>query len=270
MGFLQTLIGARKGTTSNGISQLKKYLSHLGYMNRDNNTAPTHQTDDFFDDDLELAVKSYQTFLNLEVNGIMDANTIAKMSRTRCGVPDHFSLNRSQELYLHIPTFSSHYAFFPGAPKWPPTKRNLLYSFRPGTRSDVNNPILHATQMWARVSHFTFTYTPHYDQADIKISFEVGDHGDGLPFDGPGGILAHAFPPTDGRLHYDGDERWVDGATPGAIDMQTVGLHELGHILGLAHTTDERNIMSPFIRSGQRKLLGQDDINGIRALYQLS
>ncbi|KAL0459160.1 UNVERIFIED_CONTAM: Metalloendoproteinase 1 [Sesamum latifolium] len=198
MDFLQILIGAQKGTTSKGISQLKNYLSHLGYMNRDNDTTPTRQR----------------------------------------------------------------------APKWPPTKRSLTYSFRRGTRADVNNPILHATQMWASVSHFTFTYTPHYDRADIKISFEFGDHGDGQPFDGPGGILAHAFPPTDGRLHYDGDEKWVDGVTPGAIDMQTVGLHELGHVLGLGHTTDEHNIMSPFINSGQRKVLGQDDINGIRALYQ--
>ncbi|KAL0419535.1 UNVERIFIED_CONTAM: Metalloendoproteinase 2-MMP [Sesamum radiatum] len=184
-------------------------------------------------------------------------------------MPDHYSHNRSHELYLHIPTFSSHYTFFPGEPKWPATKRNLTYSFKPGTRADVHNPILHATQMWANVSHFRFTYTSHYDHADIKISFEVGDHGDVQPFDGPGGILAHASPPTDGRLHFDGDEAWVDGAVAGKIDMQTVGLHELGHILGLEHnTTHEINIMSPYINPGQRKSLAQDDIDGIRALYR--
>ncbi|KAL0342847.1 UNVERIFIED_CONTAM: Metalloendoproteinase 5-MMP [Sesamum calycinum] len=164
MDFLQTLIGARKGTTSKGISQLKKYLSHLGYMNRDDDD----QTNDFFDDNLELAVKRYQTSFKREVNGIMDANTIAKMSRTRCGVPDHYSHNRSHELYLHIPTFSSHYTFFPGEPKWPATKRNLTYSFKPGTRADVHNPILHATQMWANVSHFRFTHI-HNDMAFILM-----------------------------------------------------------------------------------------------------
>ncbi|KAK4419598.1 Metalloendoproteinase 1 [Sesamum alatum] len=266
MNFLKTLIGARKGTTSKGISQLKKYLSHFGYMNRNNNTTPTHQTDDFFDDNLELAVKSYQTFFKLAVNGIMDANTVAKMSRPRCGVPD-FGLNRSDQLYLRIPTLASHYTFFPGEPKWPATKRSLTYSFPPGERSDVNQAILHASQIWANVSPFRFSYIPNYDQADIKISFQYRDHGDGFPFDGPGGILAHAFAPTDGRLHYDGDERWVDGVTPGAFDLQTVGLHELGHVLGLGHTTDGGAVMNPYIGAGIRKFLGQDDINGIKALY---
>ncbi|KAL0459161.1 UNVERIFIED_CONTAM: Metalloendoproteinase 1 [Sesamum latifolium] len=200
--------------------------------------------------------------------GFVDANTISKMSRLRCGVPDHFSLNKSHELHLHIPTFSSHYTFYPGHPKWPRTKRRLTYSFQPGTRTDVINPILHATQMWASVSHFTFTQARSHNRANIKISFQFGDHGDGFPFDGPGGTLAHAFPPSDGRLHFDGDETWVDGVLPGAIDMQTVGLHELGHILGLGHSPDYNSIMSPFFGSGQRKFLGQDDIDGIRALYQ--
>ncbi|XP_011072962.1 metalloendoproteinase 1-like [Sesamum indicum] len=268
MDFLKTLIGTQKGTTSKGISQLKKYLSHFGYMNHKNNTILTHQTDDFFDDNLELAIKSYQTFFKLKVNGIMDANIVAKMSHPRCGVPDSFNLNRSHKLYLRIPTLASHYTFFPGEPKWPPTKRSLTYSFPLGGPTNVNSSILHATQIWASVTPFRFSYRTNYDQADIKISFQYRDHGDGYPFDGPGGILAHAFAPSDGRLHFDGDERWVDGVTLGAFDMQTVGLHELGHVLGLGHTNDTGAIMYPYIGDGLRKVLGQDDINGIKALYQ--
>ncbi|KAL7084556.1 hypothetical protein ACP275_14G230300 [Erythranthe tilingii] len=107
----------------------------------------------------------------------------------------------------------------------------------------------------------------HY--RDIKISFQVWDHKDGSPFDGRGGILAHAFAPSDGRLHFDGDEVWVDGVVPGKFDLQTIGLHELGHVLGLGHTTDGGAIMTPTLGSGFRKGLGQDDINGIKALYHL-
>ncbi|KAK4419601.1 Metalloendoproteinase 1 [Sesamum alatum] len=189
------------------------------------------------------------------------------MSLPRCGVPD-FNLNRSNELYLQIPTLASHYAFLPGNPKWPPTKRNLTYSFPPGTRTDVNGAIRHATQIWAFVSPFRFSYIPTYVQANIKISFQYGDHGDDYPFDGPGGLLAHAFVPTIGILHFDADERWVDGEKPGAYDLQTAGLHELGHILGLAHSNDHNALMYPIIDIGVRKVLGQDDINGLKALYK--
>ncbi|XVE94247.1 hypothetical protein REPUB_Repub01dG0265100 [Reevesia pubescens] len=98
-------------------------------------------------------------------------------------------------------------------------------------------------------------------------SFEIGDHGDGNPFDGPNGVLAHSFSPTDGRFHYDGAENWVVGATDGAYDLGTVALHEIGHLLGLQHTTIEEAIMYLLIPAGKVKGLNNDDNKGIQALY---
>ncbi|KAF5193220.1 Metalloendoproteinase 5-mmp [Thalictrum thalictroides] len=65
-----------------------------------------------------------------------------------------------------------------------------------------------------------------------------------LPFDGRGGTAAHAFSPPDGRLHFDGDEIWSPVLRNGTVDMETVALHEIGHILGLMHSSVEGALMT--------------------------
>lgn len=102
----------------------------------------------------------------------------------------------------------------------------------------------------------------------IEIFAAARDHGDGFPFDGRGGVLAHTFyPPPNpetlaGDLHLDLDEPWKIGAD---IDLFSVVLHELGHALGLGHNDDPASVMYPYYRrvSG----LSAADIAVIRRLY---
>lgn len=128
-------------------------------------------------------------------------------------------------------------------------------------------PVAKAFLTWQQNTHFRFSRVQ--GNADLTIGFGRGEHGDGFPFEGPGGTLAHAFAPEDGRFHYDGDESWSVGAVPQSFDLETVALHEIGHLLGLGHSEVEGAIMYPAIASGTTKGLHQDDILGIRALYQV-
>ncbi|KAM7262142.1 hypothetical protein ACFE04_021219 [Oxalis oulophora] len=127
-----------------------------------------------------------------------------------------------------------------------------------------------AFDTWASNSQFKFNRIEDFTKADIKVGFHSRDHGDGVPFDGKGGVLAHSFAPTDGRFHLDAEETWGAGAIPNEFDMETIALHEIGHLLGLGHSSDQGAIMYPSISEGMTKGLGEDDIQGIKALYNKS
>jgi len=62
---------------------------------------------------------------------------------------------------------------------------------------------------------------------------------------------------------YVGDAASIPGS---AYDTQTVWLHELGHGLGLGHSSDQNAVMYAYYSDLQRDL-ADDDINGITALY---
>ncbi|KAJ0043139.1 hypothetical protein Pint_19419 [Pistacia integerrima] len=132
------------------------------------------------------------------------------------------------------------------------------------------NPIAKAFTTWAGNTHFTFSVTQGIGNADLTIGFHHGYHGDGSPFDGHGGVLAHAFAPDDWRSHYDTDETWSVGAVEGAIDLESIALHEIGHLLGLGQSSVEGAIMFPTIPPGVTNgNLHGDDIQGIKALYSV-
>lgn len=61
---------------------------------------------------------------------------------------------------------------------------------------------------------------------------------------------------------------WVTGCTgaPGAFDLESVILHENGHVAGLGHSTDINAVMYPSYQAA-RCDLAQDDKNGLAALY---
>ena len=152
-------------------------------------------------------------------------------------------------------------------------KLDITYAFVNGTgqlEGDLERDLIRrAFALWAEQTELTFNEVAD-NTADIVIGWAVGDHGDGDPFDGPGDVLAHAsFPnPYDQSqvfLHFDDDERWVDSETRN-VDLLTVAAHEIGHTLGLAHSSDPNALMFPSY-SGPHRFLDDDDIAGVQSLY---
>jgi hypothetical protein len=125
---------------------------------------------------------------------------------------------------------------------------------------------------WASVIPVSFIETEDYVIADIKIGFFNGDHGDGEPFDGVLGVLAHTFSPENGRLHLDKAETWAvdfdEEKSSVAVDLESVAVHEIGHVLGLGHSSVKDAAMYPTLKPRSKKVnLNMDDVVGVQSLY---
>ncbi|KAL4567475.1 hypothetical protein LXL04_023059 [Taraxacum kok-saghyz] len=268
LGFLKAMQGCRKGETVKGIRDLKLYLAHFGYLNYQKTPNVIDLEEDHFEEDLEEALKSYQAFYHLNATGVLDGPTVSQMFVPRCGCPDK-DIHKNTDNSLHNDT-ASLYRLYPNREKWPSDKMQLTYGFGPGYPTQFKPPVDRAFGKWASAfPYLTFSRAESYEGADLTISFEAGNHGDGKAnaFDGRGGVLAHAFAPTDGRLHFDAAEAWVVGAVPNCHDIETTALHEIGHLLGLAHSQVPDSIMWPTITTGVTKGLNSDDIQGLSDLY---
>ncbi|XP_076345934.1 matrix metalloproteinase-21-like [Tachypleus tridentatus] len=103
-----------------------------------------------------------------------------------------------------------------------------------------------AFRMWAEVIPLLFqedTLSP-INNVDILIAFGRGDHQN-CPnhFDGFGGQLSHAVKITgNSEIHVDDDEYLTVGSDYGT-NLVKVATHEVGHVLGMLHTSRNYSIM---------------------------
>ncbi|XP_038136606.1 stromelysin-3-like [Cyprinodon tularosa] len=216
-----------------------------------------------------------QDALNQEVNSkssLVSRNETEFWNRPRCGVPDYpkvtpldasnHSRKRSRKQR------GKRFALFGGRwDKFDLTYRILRFPWQM-SEDKVRDVLKEAFEVWGAVTPLTLREVVN-ERADIIIDFNRYWHGDDLPFDGPGGILAHAFFPRtlkEGEVHFDYDELWTVGNSVGT-DLLQVAAHEFGHVLGLQHSLEPDAVMSPFYSDSYPLKLSEDDKRGIQYLY---
>lgn len=152
------------------------------------------------------------------------------------------------------------------------------------TASDYADDISAALDVWASVCLFTNLGLVADGGVNAAASQATGGHlGDirvaAWEID-TSNVLAHAYYPSiegmylggtiGGDLHFDVARTWVDNPSDvsgnGQYDFFTVALHELGHSLGLGHSTVAGSVMQA-VYAGARRSLTADDIAGIQAIY---
>lgn len=205
-----------------------------------------------FNELLKLALIRFQLEFDFPPTGELTPELIEMLNAGRCGRIDLRKLSPA--------SFTALPADLPPNPTF--EYDDLSSSFSP---SYVTNIIARSLNKWGAVlGNVRWFEGP---SPIVHVAFKIREHGiPSDPFDGPGGVLAHAWSLRDtqlrGTLHLDGEELWDD-----KYDLETIILHECGHIYGLEHSFKERSaVMTPYY-GGIKHELTQGDVNALRTLY---
>src|SRR5262249_13620921 len=155
---------------------------------------------------------------------------------------------------------------------------NLISTFNAdfGSASAWQNAVLKAAQSWAQQANVNFAVVSDSGAVSGTGSYQQGDPGmgdiriGGFDFGNSSNLGMAFMPPSVNNYSVAGDVTFntaqvfnINGLD---YDLYTVALHELGHALGLNHSTSTSAIMYP-IYQGVQYGLYSDDIAGIQSIY---
>lgn len=254
------VVDTNLGEAPESFDLVQDYLRRFGYLT-EKPEAEEAAVAGTLDVDTSTALAEYQAFHGLPATGIFDAATREMMTRSRCLLPDP---------QLVGPTFSTTCAW---------NRTAFTYAFDAGTNDiagdDERQAVRNAFITWSAAAPVAFREVATNQSPDVLIRWGNAACGDANM---AGGVLAHAdYPPGCGfygnalprPLHFDDQEHaWVIGPVASSYDVETVALHEIGHILGLQHSSVSGAVMFPSISASTTiRALTNDDIEGIRKLY---
>ncbi|MFI6284841.1 matrixin family metalloprotease [Streptomyces sp. NPDC051018] len=243
-----------KGLSDPGFERVEGFLERFGYLDRG------HTARGELDARVSSALKRYQKQNALPVTGDFDEPTRDRMSEPRCGMPDPVSS-----------------VAFSAVCAW--DRRDLTYAFDAGTSDipgdDEFGAVRSAFETWEFHTPLTFLEILPTDSPDIMVGWRSTVEED---YDMTGVAIAHAdlppkcetlVPGLPQPLHFDnGEHFWSIGAVSNAHDVESVALHEIGHLIGLGHSSVPDAVMFPSIATNTvHRTLATDDKNGALSLY---
>jgi peptidoglycan hydrolase-like protein with peptidoglycan-binding domain len=265
-GVVQTQSDLTVGAKGAEVRALHDYLTQYGYL-PGGTLPPGHaplldsppNDENVFDEQTERALRLLQQNAGVAPTGVLDEATRTFIASPRCGNPD--SKPVEGEKWAHVN-------------RW--TKRTLGWKFTPPASypantdlQTVNNAIAAAFAAW---SDTTEIYgTPTDGRPDIAISFATSSLGSAMALSGS----------PDGRdspvtIRIDPTDSW------NAHVLTDVLTHEVGHTLGLGHSsieacwdpantfsprcTSAKPTMAPYYHADQR-YLSEDDKTAISVYY---
>jgi Matrixin./Putative peptidoglycan binding domain./Ricin-type beta-trefoil lectin domain. len=251
------------GGAPEGFETVRDFLQRFGYLGRATGAKAAAAV---LDDAISTALAKYQQRHRLNPSGIFDESTKQMMMMPRCGLPD--------------PQEDSAIAFSVAC-VW--AKRDsLTYAFECDTgdlpKDAERAAVRRALATWSAIVQISFREVSAGDSPDIMIAWGQANEADR---DMIGSILARAdYPPGLGymdnslprALHFDDQvHTWCIGAEVGHFDVETVALHEIGHLLGLQHSSATGAVMFPVLAPhSTNRFLAVPDIEGMRRLYPLA
>jgi hypothetical protein len=198
------------------------------------------------------ALRVFQRFYDLEPTGRADSLTMEVLTQPRCGMADQrvrFQAKRCA---------------------W--GKQELTYTFTNTSQDlpalDASKAVERAFHTWEGLGMITFREVSVGELADVEVRWTTAAENDFLL---SGDVVAHAdYPPGCDQvvssgpkpIHFeDSDHFWADGKVLEAFDIETVALHEIGHILGLDHSPNRNDAMYPLLVPDliKRDLTKQDE-----------
>lgn len=217
-----------------------KYLKAFGYI------------EDAHVESVPDAIKDFQSSFSLDQTGALDRDTLRHMALPRCGVSDHLQLAEEAKWGRNALTY-------------------YVANYTSGLSSNDQDTLLQlAFDQWALVCNLTFTRVNSTNQANIIVGSGKGRQ---YGFDGPFGTLAWANLPQGNnqqlQLMFDMEETWVKALNQGqrGILYLNVATHEIGHIIGLDHSSQRSALMYPIYDPNVPRPQQNDDIPRSRALY---